>query len=99
MTFVEKIAAARSDAALLLSCEHASQTMPHARDWHDDDRWLLGTHWAYDIGAAELTRELARATGAPAVLAAFTRLFVDPNRPLDSPTLIREHAEGRAVAM
>ncbi len=96
---VETIAARRADAALLLSCEHASQIMPHARDWHDEDRWLVGTHWAYDIGAADLTRELAADAGAAAVLAGFTRLYVDPNRPLDSPTLIREHAEGRAIAM
>ncbi len=99
MTLVETIAERNERAPLLLSCEHASQAMPAGWSWHDDDHWLRGTHWAYDLGAAELTRELAEATGAAAVLAGFTRLFVDPNRPLDSPTLIRDRAEGRVVAL
>jgi predicted N-formylglutamate amidohydrolase len=34
---------------------------------------------------------------APAVLSCFSRLLIDPNRPLDSETLFRENAEGRTV--
>ena len=63
------------------------------------DRWLVGTHWAYDIGASDLARELGDALGAPAVLARFSRLLVDPNRPMDSDTLFRSQAEGHLVEM
>ncbi len=36
---------------------------------------------------------------APAVLSEFSRLLVDPNRPLDSSTLFRREAEGRPVQL
>ena len=84
---------------LLLTAEHASERMPSPWEWPEADRWLVGTHWAYDIGAAELTRELARRLGATAVLARFTRLLADPNRPEGDPTLFREVAEGHPVAL
>jgi predicted N-formylglutamate amidohydrolase len=48
---------------------------------------------------AELTRELSAAVAAPAVIAQFSRLLVDANRPLDSPTLFRDTADGAPVHM
>jgi predicted N-formylglutamate amidohydrolase len=86
-------------APLVLTCEHGSQAMPPGFGWCAEDAWLEGTHWAFDLGAAELTRELASSLGAGAVLAGFSRLVVDPNRPLDSDTLVRDVAEGRRIAM
>lgn len=82
---------------VVLSCEHASQRLPPGWTWPEADQWLIGTHWAWDIGAAEITRALAARLGAPAVLAGFSRLLVDPNRELTSPTLFRDVAEGRPV--
>lgn len=99
MSLVEVLAERDADAPLVLTCEHASEAMPDGWRWHAEDLHLRGTHWAFDPGAADLTRELAAATGAGAVLASFTRLLVDPNRPLDSDTLIRLEAEGRPVAL
>lgn len=86
-------------APLVLSCEHASVRLPEGWAWPEQDEWLVGTHWSYDIGAAELTFDCASALGAPAVLARFSRLLCDPNRDLDSPTLFRAHAEGRDVEL
>lgn len=86
-------------APLVLTCEHASEALPAGVSWLDEDSWLRGTHWAFDLGAAHLTRELARKLGAGAVLAGFSRLFCDANRPLDSDTLVRTVAEGRTIAM
>lgn len=82
---------------LVLSCEHADNRLPASWAWTDEDAWIRETHWAYDIGAARLTREIASLAKAPAVLAKFSRLLIDPNRPLASDTLIRETAEGRGV--
>jgi predicted N-formylglutamate amidohydrolase len=99
MDAVELVEASSVSPALLLCCEHAAQRLPDGWSWPAQDAWLLGSHWAYDLGAAELTRELAVAFGASAVLARFTRLLVDANRPPESETLFRQQAEGRAIEL
>jgi predicted N-formylglutamate amidohydrolase len=87
------------EAPVLLTCEHASEHLPDTWQWPTADRWLIGTHWAYDPGADWLTRELAEELGAVAVLSRFSRLLVDPNRAEDSPDLIRTRAEGRDIKL
>jgi predicted N-formylglutamate amidohydrolase len=87
------------DAPLVLSCEHASARLPEPWSWHEDDLWLRGTHWSYDLGARALTLELAAALSASAVLSRFTRLLVDPNRELDRSDLFRRVAEGRSIEL
>jgi predicted N-formylglutamate amidohydrolase len=86
-------------APIVISCEHASERLPERWSWPEADRRLIGTHWAYDLGAAEIARELAAALDAPAVLSRFTRLLVDPNRPLDSDTLFRGQADAEPIAL
>lgn len=86
-------------AGVLVTCEHASQRLPEPWQWSEQDRRLVDTHWAYDLGAAELTRDYADAIGATAVLSRFSRLLADPNRPEDSPTLFRQIAEGMPVEL
>jgi len=97
--FVESVAEREPAAPLVLTCEHGSEALPLGFALEGGDAWLRGTHWAFDLGAAELTRELAERLGAGAVVAGFSRLVVDPNRPLDSDTLVRDVAEGRTIAM
>lgn len=82
---------------VVLTCEHASVAVPEPWAWPQADRWLVGTHWSYDLGAEELTTELAAHAGWAAVLAGFSRLLIDPNRDLHAPTLFRTHADGRVV--
>lgn len=89
----------RADAPILVTCEHASQSLPEGWSWSERDRRLVDTHWAFDLGAAELTHELADALEATAVLSRFSRLLVDANRPETSPTLFREHAEGEPIEL
>ena len=84
---------------LVLTCEHASDRLPSRWAWPDADRRLHGTHWTVDLGAADLTRELATRLHAPAVLAGATRLLVDLNRPLRSPTLFRTDADGLPIML
>jgi len=86
-------------APIFLTCEHASERLPEPWRWPDADRRLIGTHWAYDLGARELTLELARALDASAVLARFTRLLVDPNRDELNSDLLRKVAEGAVVEL
>ncbi|MEM8607625.1 MAG: N-formylglutamate amidohydrolase [Myxococcota bacterium] len=82
---------------LVLTCEHAGTELPAPWVWPEADTRLVGTHWASDIGAGAFTERLAIETRAPAVLSNFTRLLVDPNRPLDSDTLFRSEADGEPV--
>ncbi|MFO0711608.1 MAG: N-formylglutamate amidohydrolase [Sandaracinus sp.] len=92
-------------AGIVMTCEHASERVPEAFAqntgfaWPEADRWLRGTHWSYDLGAEEIALAHARAVGATLVCARFSRLLIDPNRPLDASTLFRDVAEGRAITM
>lgn len=87
------------DGPVLLTCEHATERMPEGWRWPQEDLRLRGTHWAYDLGARELTLELAERLGAGAVLSRFSRLLVDANRPESSETLFLREAEGAPVAL
>jgi predicted N-formylglutamate amidohydrolase len=84
-------------APLLLLCDHATNFLPRAFRSLGLDQAQLARHIAWDIGVAEVTRELARRLDAPAILSHFSRLIVDPNRPLDDPTLIPQIGDGIVV--
>jgi len=84
---------------LLITAEHASMRLPEPYSWPKDDQRLIGTHWSYDIGSEDFARELAAATNSYCLLSRFSRLLCDPNRPLSSPTLFRQEAEGKPVAL
>ena len=68
-------------------------------EWPEGDRWLVGTHWSIDIGVEEFCRLLAEHTGCAGILARFSRLLIDVNRDLKSPTLIRRKADGRPILL
>lgn len=82
---------------MLLLCDHASNAIPPELDSLGLPPAQLERHIAYDIGAAEMTRAMARALGAPAVLSNFSRLLIDPNRGLDDPTLVMRLSDGAIV--
>ncbi len=84
---------------LLVTCEHATNRLPAPYQWAREDEAIANMHWAVDHGAAEFTRELAAVTNSPALLARFSRLLVDCNRPLTSETLFRSVADSRPVAL
>jgi len=127
----------RPRSRVALTCEHASLRIPDAwpAGWPAEDAAVVGTHWSIDLGAEDLTRELAGTPGAPhrpggrreggfltaphtraaclvpwppraaaalnapAVIARFSRLLCDCNRPLDAPTLFRTVADGKPIAL
>ncbi|WP_022708495.1 N-formylglutamate amidohydrolase [Paracoccus zeaxanthinifaciens] len=83
----------------LITCDHATNRVP---DWvgggdlgiaRDD----MDRHIAFDVGAAGLTRELARVMDAPAILSDFSRLVIDPNRGEDDPTLLMRLYDGTVI--
>lgn len=79
---------------IVLLCDHASRFIPRALDNLGLSQAELSRHIAWDIGVADITRRLAEAMDAPAVLSRFSRLIVDPNRALDDPTLVPHISDG-----
>lgn len=86
-------------APVFLTCEHASQRLPEGWSWPEPDLRLVDTHWAYDLGAREITLALARELGASAVLSRFTRLLADPNRDPAHDDMFRALADGQPVLL
>jgi predicted N-formylglutamate amidohydrolase len=83
----------------VLTCDHASNRIPP--EVAGGDLGLptpdMNRHIAFDVGAAGVTRELARLLRAPAVLSDFSRLVIDPNRGEDDPTLLMRLYDGTVI--
>ncbi len=80
-------------------CEHGSNWVPEVPKPSAEDRALLAEHWGWDIGARDIVRHLLVQLGGQAVVAGFSRLLVDPNRPPDSPSFIVREIDGRVVEL
>lgn len=86
-------------AQLVLTCEHASARVP--RDLEPlfaRAAEILATHRAYDAGALDVARQLARQLGAPLVAGGTTRLVVDLNRSRHNPRLFSRFTRRLAPA-
>jgi len=86
--------APRSLSSVLISCEHATNRMPFGHGVGREQRRVLSSHWGWDIGAWELSLDLARRLKAGAIGGRWSRLLVDLNRRADDPTLLRSRAGG-----
>ena len=86
----------RSKGVVLLA-DHARRALPAEYGDLGLPASEFERHIAYDIGVEAVTRELAALLDAPAVLANFSRLLIDPNRGEDDPTLIRQLYDGTVV--
>jgi predicted N-formylglutamate amidohydrolase len=72
------------------------------RQWaHSDEdlQRLKNTHWEYDIGSLAFAEECFGRFESALVYARFSRLLVDPNRPLTSDTLFRKVADGKPIML
>jgi len=81
----------------ILVCDHATNRLPPSYGALGLEAADLERHIAYDIGVAGVTRELSRLMAAPAVLAQFSRLLIDPNRGFDDPTLVMQVSDGSVI--
>jgi predicted N-formylglutamate amidohydrolase len=84
-------------APALLVCDHGSNAVPASLHGLGLTERELGLHIAWDIGAASVTRLLAEALDAPAVLANYSRLVIDCNRRPGHPTSIATESDGIVV--
>lgn len=81
---------------LVLSCEHASWTLPPGVDL-GVAREVLQSQAGWDHGAFEIASRLSEAVGLPVHAGAFSRMFVDLNRPTEHPDVIPNICYGALV--
>ncbi|MCA8930183.1 MAG: N-formylglutamate amidohydrolase, partial [Alphaproteobacteria bacterium] len=86
-----------SPVPLLFVCEHAGHRVPAALDGLGIAEADLLDHIGWDIGAEAVTRRLAAIFAAPAVVATYSRLVIDANRPLAHPGSIPEESDARPI--
>ncbi len=84
-------------ASLLLVCEHAGQAVPEKLSVLGMSRAQMDEHIGWDVGAAAVTRHMAMALDAPAVLQPYSRLVIDCNRPPRASDSIPECSDGHVV--
>jgi predicted N-formylglutamate amidohydrolase len=88
---------AQGRSPFLLLADHAGQRVPSALDNLGLPQHELDRHIGWDIGIAGTTRALAQRLDAWAIKQTYSRLLIDCNRPLASPTLIPEVSDGTAI--
>lgn len=77
--------------ALIISCEHAVNTVPEQYINHFTPfSELLNTHRGIDIGALEIAQYLKETVPCYLVQSTMTRLLVDCNRSINHPTFFSE---------
>lgn len=81
---------------LVLSCEHASWTLPPGVDLGVPLDVLRGQA-SWDHGAMDIASRLSEAVGLPVHAAEFSRMFVDLNRPADHANVIPLVSYGEPV--
>jgi predicted N-formylglutamate amidohydrolase len=82
---------------IVLICEHASDYIPPSLENLGLPSDELERHIAWDIGARGVTRALSEKLDAPAFLGTYSRLVIDLNRPLESPTSIPVRSESTDI--
>jgi predicted N-formylglutamate amidohydrolase len=81
---------------LVLSCEHASWTLPPGVDLGVAPD-VLRSQASWDHGAFDIANRLSEAIGLPVHAGAFSRMFVDLNRDALHPDAVPEVSYGAAV--
>ena len=81
---------------LVLSCEHASWTLPPGIDL-GVPLDVLRSQASWDHGALDIATRLSEAVGLPVHAGAFSRMFVDLNRHAGHPDVVPEVSYGAVV--
>jgi predicted N-formylglutamate amidohydrolase len=81
-------------APLVLFCDHAGRAVPQRLDSLGLAPGAFDRHIAWDIGIADLGRQLSALMDAPLLVANYSRLVIDCNRHIDDPTSIAQVSDG-----
>jgi predicted N-formylglutamate amidohydrolase len=91
---VQSVSTISGNGPLVLTCEHASCSVPSEYDSLGLDPEDLREHIGWDIGARRVTELLAHHFDSTAVLAGISRLVIDCNRDLGDHDLIVAESHG-----
>ena len=83
------VQASVANSGIVLLCEHGGRHIPDPWEKLGLPDAFLDTHYAYDIGSRSLTAEVARRIDGVAVIANYSRIFLDYNRKSHDPCCIR----------
>lgn len=92
-----EIIADERKSPFLFTCDHAGKRLPRSLGTLGLPESELNRHIAWDLGAANVTRHLARALGAFAILQTYSRLVIDCNRRTDVPSSIPVISESTVI--
>ncbi len=81
----------------VLTAEHASAAVPWPLVASPADRATLMSHWAFDLGVAEVVEALVDVLPAVAALSQVSRLVIDANRPPEHEDAVRRVADDHAL--
>lgn len=84
---------------IIITCEHAGNRAPNALSDCFTDTAILSNHRAYDIGALQMARIIAKKIGAPLLYTTITRLVVDCNRSIGSNELFSEFIQDSNIIL
>jgi predicted N-formylglutamate amidohydrolase len=87
----------RGTSPYVLICEHAGNLLPRALGSMGLAEAEMQRHIAWDIGAENVARRLARLIDAPLALQRYSRLVYDCNRPPESPDAMPVMSELTAI--
>jgi predicted N-formylglutamate amidohydrolase len=87
----------RGRSAYFLTCDHGGKLLPRALSTLGLGPIDLDRHIAWDIGAAALARKLSDALDGWLIVQTYSRLAIDCNRPLHSPTSIAPISEATPI--
>jgi len=92
-----RVQTGRLDAGVLVVCDHAGRATPGRLDRLGLADEAFERHIAYDIGAADLSRDLARRLDAPLIEQVYSRLVIDCNRAPGRADMIPEVSDGTTI--
>jgi predicted N-formylglutamate amidohydrolase len=92
-----EVAGGDGRSPFVLICDHAGRRLPRALGSLGLSPGELGTHIAWDIGAAGVARRLAAALDAFVALQRYSRLVIDCNRPLAAVDSIAVRSESTVI--
>jgi predicted N-formylglutamate amidohydrolase len=82
------------ESGVVFVCDHARNAVPRSLAGLGLSSEVLETHIGLDIGCESLSRQIADRLDGTLVIAGFSRLVVDLNRPPGHPTAIPSHSDG-----
>jgi predicted N-formylglutamate amidohydrolase len=83
---------------IIFTVEHAANALPLSLEISAQDQMILLQHWGWDIGIADVTRQLVHKLNGCAILSRYSRLLCDLNRAPEDPSWIIEQVDDRRLS-